>query len=152
MNIPPRSTGCSPFLRAWMSRQISAAPAWSREPAPINGTDSGHRRPLWLRIICALVVFVYAVGNSLVECGSIILLSAQLPIAPKPLNYRRMIARMNLRRSDGGIGIAADYKRTEIRWVRRPWVAQYPPISEGEPTYEYKPSDSQVEEPKGLSL
>ena len=135
-----------------MCRQISAAPAWSLESAQFDGADTNRRRGLWLRIVCTLVIFVYAVGNALVECGSIILWPPKMPTAPTPLNYRRMIARMNLRRSDGGLGIAADYKRTEVRWVRRPWVAQYQPTSEGEPTYEYKPSDHENEEAKGLSL
>jgi hypothetical protein len=147
MNTPPRSPDCSSALRAWMRRQISAAPAWSRKSAP-----NSRRRGLWLRIVCALVVFVYAVGSSLVECGCTILLPAQLPIAPKPINYRRMIARMNLRRSDGGLGIAADYKRGEWSWVRRPWVERYPPISEGEPKYEYKPPDNEIDEARGLTI
>jgi hypothetical protein len=154
INIPPLLS-CPPFLRPWMSRQILAAPAWSRTRAfgrnGLRSRNKNRTRGFWLFAISLAVIAVYAVGNIIIESFCHFAGLASVPTAPMLLDYRRLIARQNIRRTDRGLGTISEYRRVEPRFARRFYEGQHVAISDGSRSYEYKPSDEAFES-KGLSL
>jgi hypothetical protein len=147
---------------------MSAAPVWARRPleCPANPDldprGQKHRRAktpsmgilplLALQLVCVLVTIVYAVGNVVLEIIHLVFVAPKLSAAPKLLEYRRLIARMNLRRSDGGIDLIAEYKPQQPRWLRPGFVKQVPSMAESTEAYEYKPHDTERDDPKGASF
>jgi hypothetical protein len=155
-------------LKTWLERQMSAAPVWVRRPleCPANPdfdqrgrkhrrakTPSAGMRPMFvLQLVSVLVMIVYVVGNVVLETIHLIFVPPKLSAAPKLLEYRRLIARMNLRRSDSGIGLIAEYKPQQPRWLRPGFVMQIPSMAENTEAYEYKPHDAELDDPKGASF
>jgi len=105
------------------------------------------------QLICVIVTIVYAVGNVVLETIHLVFVPPKPSAAPKLLEYRRLIARMNLRRSDSGIDSVTEYKPREVRWVRPYYVNQIPSMAaESSEAYEYKPHDTEPDDQKGASF
>ena len=139
--------------RAWMKRQIAAAPAWAQEPArpgklraPSDAVRKAALRAPWRRVVGPPIIVVYAIGNVLIEFLGWLFGASSAPTAPMPLNYRRLIARLNIRRTDRGLDLVADYRRAEVRFMRAGWGSQHVEISDGSRQHEYQPSDDAFED------
>ena len=158
-------------LKTWLERQMSSAPVWARTPLlrreypanpDLDRRGQKHRRAktssmgvqpmLALQFVCVIVTIVYAVGNVVLETIHLIFVPPKLSAAPKLLEYRRLIARMNLRRSDSGIDLVAEYRPKQPRWVRASSARQIPSMAESAQAYEYKPHDTEPDDPKGASF